>query len=377
MGSFVARPTFYEGEILPAADLVASVNYPRGALARHERYLHVWGIASGLTLATTSMTQGSTPYVQVTLKAGIAIDGSGRELVVPTDTLLDPSGLASFGPEERVWYPVFINGVDQSAPATSNPTGCGNVSQSTSTQETCTVSYGMPGSAQDLAEQAASNYSDGAGSGSWTVLVGFVEWSSAAQQFSGVAYTDGTTSVQYAGAAASEVVSQNGSLLLATHPAGTTGANPVMGLQIQETSKGSTLLFGQLNSAGNITVALLKVSSSGDLTVTGQISGAVAPGSVQVQSGIAYDGMTLPPPPGVNLSAGNSAVQTHVSVHYDNLVPPPGLTIPVPIPLECRVDESTLQVHCQLQWFDLKNPSTPIIAPASCDYMVIVSAPAS
>lgn len=44
----VARPGFFEGEVLPAADLTATVDYAREQLARHARYAHSWEIVSGL-----------------------------------------------------------------------------------------------------------------------------------------------------------------------------------------------------------------------------------------------------------------------------------------------------------------------------------------
>ena len=47
------RPAFFEGQILAAADLTSAVDYGRAQVARHERYLHSWGIAEGLELTTT------------------------------------------------------------------------------------------------------------------------------------------------------------------------------------------------------------------------------------------------------------------------------------------------------------------------------------
>ena len=44
------RPAFFEGQILAAADLTSAVDYGRAEVARHERYLHDWGIAEGLEL---------------------------------------------------------------------------------------------------------------------------------------------------------------------------------------------------------------------------------------------------------------------------------------------------------------------------------------
>jgi len=83
MSDTVVRPTFYEGEILPAADLIATVDSSRAQLARHERYVHRWGIAFGLKLTGASRTDAqNNKYVSIPLSAGMAIDGTGREVVV-------------------------------------------------------------------------------------------------------------------------------------------------------------------------------------------------------------------------------------------------------------------------------------------------------
>ena len=52
------RPAFFEGQILAAADLTSAVDYGRGQAARHERYLHDWGIAEGLELTTAPDSSG-------------------------------------------------------------------------------------------------------------------------------------------------------------------------------------------------------------------------------------------------------------------------------------------------------------------------------
>lgn len=46
----VQRPTFFEGQIIAAADLNAAVETGQVGLAQHERYLHLPGIAAGLEL---------------------------------------------------------------------------------------------------------------------------------------------------------------------------------------------------------------------------------------------------------------------------------------------------------------------------------------
>ena len=49
----VQRPTFYEGQIISAADLNAVVANAQVNDAQHERYLHLPGIAHGLQLEAT------------------------------------------------------------------------------------------------------------------------------------------------------------------------------------------------------------------------------------------------------------------------------------------------------------------------------------
>src|SRR4029077_13459655 len=153
-----ARPTFYEGEILPAADLIAAEDYSRNQMARHDRYLHSWGIASGLKFQSNkAATAVGTAYVTVTLTAGVAIDGTGREIVVPSDVQLNPNDFQSDGtplpdptfatdPKLAIWYPVFLTGLDQVAPASAGLTGACGGSQATRIQETYSIVYGAPGS---------------------------------------------------------------------------------------------------------------------------------------------------------------------------------------------------------------------------------------
>jgi hypothetical protein len=368
----IARPTFYEGEILPAADLGATVDYARNQMARHSRYLHSWGIATGLKLTFTT---------GVTVGAGVAIDGTGREIVVPADVQLDSTTFNVFPQTDpATLYPVFLNGVDQPASPSSNLTGACGGSQSTSMQETYQITFGSPGSELQVAGQtlpAIADGPDGGVSGVWLVLLGFATWDATNKKFLGVADFNPASKIgpQHVGVNAAQVISGSGSLLLATDPATPQGSNPVMAVQIQEAPGGGQLLFGKLGTDGSVTPAFT-FKANGDLIATGQISGAVTPGSMQVQSGIAFDGMILPLPTGINpadAAAGKVTVHTHVSVHYES-VSPPGLLVAVP--LECRVDTSTRRVHCRV--FDISTvPPNFSVLPAWCDYLVIVAVPAS
>src|SRR6185295_5863174 len=64
---------------------------------RHSALLHTFGIAQGLDVIRTGTRQ-------VTVKAGAAIDRTGRELVLETDTVIDLSNLTTFPGGQ----PVFV-----------------------------------------------------------------------------------------------------------------------------------------------------------------------------------------------------------------------------------------------------------------------------
>ena len=103
----ILKPIYYDGQILDASDLGASVDYARDQLARHARYSHSWGIDFGYVLTFN----GS----QVTVAAGVAIDGRGRELVLASDQVLDPTTFNSAHVFDQMnpdpWYPVYVRGL--------------------------------------------------------------------------------------------------------------------------------------------------------------------------------------------------------------------------------------------------------------------------
>src|SRR4051812_19979668 len=91
MADTIARPSFYEGQVLRAADLGLGLDYGRGQQARHNRYLHTPGIATGLTLKVDD----STGVIQVRLSPGVAVDATGRQIVVAREEVLAPEDLNS------------------------------------------------------------------------------------------------------------------------------------------------------------------------------------------------------------------------------------------------------------------------------------------
>ena len=182
------RPVFFEGQILAAADLTGAVDYGRAEVARHERYLHDWGIAEGLEMTTKADATGK--YVDVTLGAGVAIDGTGREIVVPQAVPLDTDAFFTANgasPQVKANYPILLHGIDTAAPAPPLAAGaCGAGSQSTRTQEGFDLTYGALGAELHLGEQPVPDVSAGpvrADGLPWEVLVGFVQCDSTGQEF--------------------------------------------------------------------------------------------------------------------------------------------------------------------------------------------------
>lgn len=95
MADPVKRLNYFDHQFLRAKDFTDEQAYHIRLRRLHNQLLHVWGIANGLDLAAPA---GSTT---VTVRQGVAIDGLGRELVLPADTqTVDLSGFLN--------KPVFI-----------------------------------------------------------------------------------------------------------------------------------------------------------------------------------------------------------------------------------------------------------------------------
>lgn len=81
----VKRPNYATGQFLTATDFQREQSYHQGLRRLHNRALHTPGIASGLEVAKVDDT-----HVSVT--AGAAFDGQGREILLAADAVLDLSG---------------------------------------------------------------------------------------------------------------------------------------------------------------------------------------------------------------------------------------------------------------------------------------------
>lgn len=380
MAAIIERPSFYEGQILAGADLNAAVDHARGQLARHERHLHLWGIAEGLELrGEDRKTANGTPYKDITVTAGAALDGSGRELVLAADTRLPPEALdktnvsAAQMPGDIVWYPVFLKGGDKAPPAPAlSLARCGSPEPNRLREET-EFHFGRPGDAS--ATEDPAGVAAGPDTGPTTprrVLLGFVRWDPDIARFSGVATTQDGVGPRYAGVRADTVAARGGTLALRTRKEVEKGKP---GLTLSEDGNG-LLAWGPLKADGSV-APVLSVNAKGDLTITGKFSGAVTPGTVQAQSGVFSDGMLLPLPPGITpemLDEGQATAHVHLTMHAPPGAAPTGDPDWIVVPHECFLDANR-RLRCTARW--LRTAGTPVDLPGLCDYMVLVSVAAS
>ena len=380
MASKIERPSFYEGQILAGGDLNAAVDHARGQAARHERYLHIWGIAEGLELkGVDKKTAGGVAYKEITVTAGVAIDASGREVLLPADTRLpdeafDQSNVWVGQPADgTAWYPAFVMGRDSAPPAPAlTVSQCGS-SEPNRWREDIQFGFGRPGdesNEQDRVDIAAGP--DGNLDTPRLVLLGFVRWDTAIGKFSDVKAINEGIGPRYAGVQADTVAARGGNLALRTRSAVTKGKP---GLALSEDGDG-LLAYGPLTAAGVI-IPVFSVNAKGDLTIGGKFKGAVTPGSVQVQSGVAMDGLILPLPPGITqemLDKGQATAHVHMTARVPPSATPDATNVWVACPRECSVDAER-RVRCTIRW--IGGPGAPIDLPGECDYIVLVSVAAA
>jgi hypothetical protein len=88
MPGTVKRLNYYDHQFLRAPDFTDEQNYHLGMRRLHNSSLHTWGIVQGLQVALASGGTGTA----VTVNAGVAMDSTGREIVLPADTNLELGG---------------------------------------------------------------------------------------------------------------------------------------------------------------------------------------------------------------------------------------------------------------------------------------------
>jgi hypothetical protein len=90
MANIVKRLNYYDHQFLRAPDFSDEQNYHLSMRRLHNSALHTWGIAQGLQVTVASGGTGTA----VTVSAGVALDSSGREMVLAANTNLELGGAA-------------------------------------------------------------------------------------------------------------------------------------------------------------------------------------------------------------------------------------------------------------------------------------------
>lgn len=370
------RPVFIDGTILAADDLGALESTARDRDARHARHLHTPGVCQGLALRTEPQaTTGGRAFVDVTLTAGYAVDGTGRELVLATDMQLSPDRFLGDNPNPRVpqgetvteWHPVFVRGFDNATPANAT-SRCGLGLGAGGVEEVVEIEFGRPGDTD--ADQTVPAPDTGPGDGAWRVLVGFVRFDTAIARFHEVGTSADGVAVTGAGARAALVTGAAGRVEVRA------GAAPASGVPavVVASQPGPSLVFGTHDGTGGL-AALLTVDAAGNVTAKGTLSGVQTAGSVRLVAGTAYDGTVLPLPAGVDqatIDSGGLEVSVLVTPHLPHPASAPA-GADLFLPAVCEVDADR-RISCWGRWLEVST-GTLTIEPGACDFLVVVGVP--
>jgi hypothetical protein len=381
MSSVITRPIFFEGQRLAATDLDQVVDYGRAKRERHDRFVHRWGIVTGLTLTLEAAADGRTQRLFV--EPGVAIDGEGREILIGERKELDAARLKQVqggALADDTFYPVFLRSQYKAQPPSGGLVGCTQTGNSR-VVEGDDVEFGRVGSEVGWEDQTPSTLATtptaGEGGGAWRILLGFVQWDTSKDTFA-AAETQNDTGVgrRYVGVNADVVAGHAGKVTVQTQDAAVVGT-PM--LQLSEEG-GGQLCFGLYNGPGELK-KLLTIASNGDVKAEGALTGRSMTGGVQLQSGIATDGVVLPLPPGITqeqIDDGAATLYIQVSPRIDPSQAPDTTGNWAALVQECRVDAER-RVRCRICWFDLDftgggaNGTHLTLRPGSCDFLLLAT----
>ncbi|GII84250.1 hypothetical protein Ssi03_22400 [Sphaerisporangium siamense] len=370
------RPEFHEGQVLAAADLSATVAHARGAAARQARYLHEWGIAEGLELVTAPRADplSGTRYVEVSLAAGMAVDGTGREIVVTEPVVLRESDFEDVNGADLPTgepYPVFLTSAEREPSRSPVAGSCGGTAGRTRVEETYQILFGRLGDERLVADQRPPEV--GAAPADppvrWLVLLGYVRWTDG--HFAGVEAAARGVARRYAGVRADTVSARAGALTLRTGPAAREG-RPALVLSGGDPP---SLVFGLYQGNGTVD-PLMTVAANGNLSIQGSFSGGISVGSVLVQSGTATDGTLLPLPAGVTPEqVTDGRVVLHV--HLTPRAPATRSDSALHSTVEATVDADR-RVRCRIRVFDpLASPVEVQDRPGAVDFLLLAAVTAA
>jgi hypothetical protein len=365
------RPAFHEGQVLAAADLSATVTYARAAATRHSRYLHEWGIAEGLALVTENRTDPATNtrYVEVSVSPGMAIDGTGREVIVPEAVVLRESDFEEVNGADLAtasFYPVFLTAMDREPGTAPQSVPCGGTSAKTRVEESYQVLFGRLGDELLVADQQPPSVGAEPADppARWLILLGYVQWTDG--HFTDVAVKARGVELRFAGIRADTVSARSGTLSLRT---AVQEGQPALVLSGDDPP---SMVFGLYKGGGTVS-PLMTVAANGNLSIEGSFSGRLATGSVLATSGTATDGMLLPLPAGVKPEeVAEGLVVLHVQL-TPRVPHVPEAT--VYCPTEATVDGDR-RVRCRLRFFDPDASGTEpkfTDRPGAVDFLVLAT----
>lgn len=370
------RPAFHEGQVLAAADLSATVDYALGQAVRHARHLHEWGIAEGLGLLTEPRTDPLTNarYVAVSVSPGIAVDGTGREVVLTDPVVLRESDFEEVNGADRPTdepYPVFLTAADREPAQAPGPLSCTGGATRTRVEESYQILFGRLGDERLVDEQRppATGAPPADPPARWLVLLGYIRWANG--HFSGVETTARGVGVRGVGVRADTVSAHSGSLTLRTGPSAQEG-KPALVLSGGDQP---SLVFGLYQGSGTV-APLMTVAANGNLTIEGSFSGRMPAGSTLVTSGTATDGMLLQLPSGITpeqIADGQVVIHVQLSPR----TPPPATDSTLVSTVEAAVDGDR-RVRCRTRLYDpVAAPGEVVERPGAVDFLVVATVAAT
>lgn len=378
----IQRPSFYEGQILGAEDLARGVDYAREQDARHDRYLHSWGLAEGF--------EGKEQNGEWLLTPGYAIDSSGSPIISTQAIRLDVEVLANDvlpgQSDSKKWFPVFVVRVEMIEEPEPMLQQCGNPGSSR-IREDAMVRFGIR--ADNWENQDPVHISDGTEdppNASRIVLVGFVQWEYVVGTRGKIVEfrrRDPTSNVgpRYAGVQADDVIARGGQLaLLSRQPKAEIGSSAlIIGDHRTNEKQKKTVRCGLDDGKGNLN-ELLTLDPKGNLWIKGNLKaegtleGKLRKGDISIESGVASDGMPIPLPPGIDqkqIDDGSVSLHITVTPRLDRQADPVAITTDhVPVVIECSVDADRF-ISCVVKWYKLTEPTDQVDVAGTVDYMAV------
>lgn len=361
----IRRPSFYEGQILGPRDLERTVEYSREQDARHERYLHTWGVAEGLDLRQQDGEWFLSP--------GMAIDSTGAPIIVSEPILFTVGQVFDDAlPGEKddgKWIPAFVFRAEAKDDPQTVAQRCGETGPSRIRENAQLVFRSILQGWDDQTNVPVPQGPGPADDPSRLVLIGFVKWKKNDQPKGTITefrrLDDDGNGPRFAGVSADDVIARNGELSLWSRVPAKQVGSPAMLLgdrRPEDHPDRKALRLGVDDKTGKLN-ELVTVDPQGNLFVKGNIEaeglvrGKLTKGEVSIESGIAADGMTLPLPPEITheqVASGNVVLHTSVTPRLDRLADTEITNDHAPLVVECSVDEKLL-VHCVIRWLDATN----------------------